>query len=309
LADLALLHPAPHDLVPLYRANDTEAYAAQLRWRKRFRRSVFIMGGVAIVSSFDGLNGAFQATWAVVLRWASIVLALLGALHELLYQFNNRTLFQSWTESRAKAEYIRSEIWYYLLHFRIRDTKCEPYPADAFLHDLPTTAGEIHPSTVPAALSELRIYLQTLSVEEQWNYYLTARLRDQLNYFNRKATQLRKRLHYFKLNKKIAVCGAVAWGLLLLVDMLFVLPDVPHRVLQDLNLIGSFIGLVAIHTAYHEADDVGLLHQRYTYLANTMQALLQQHQPSNNPLAMQHCVQAVETVLRSQNNEWAIKRV
>ncbi|MFM8834397.1 MAG: DUF4231 domain-containing protein [Cytophagales bacterium] len=118
--------------IPLFKYLDEEATFYQSRWRNRLKFSLLVLAAIAFFDAFVTVPDHFLFGHGQVLRMVCLIISAAGAFVTLQMQLSDKTSLRQWTTSRAKAEQIRSEIWYYLFNFWSENNRFGPYTESEF---------------------------------------------------------------------------------------------------------------------------------------------------------------------------------
>ena len=292
--------------VPIFGQLDSHASHYQARWRKRLKTTLTILAIIAFFDAFVTVPDHFLMGNGQVVRMVALVFSVAGAFLTLQLQISDKTSLSQWTSSRAKAEQIRSEIWFYLFNYWSENNRFGPYTETEFesyiKHLTPGTwQGSI--IDIPKLIGLKQKVIQ-FTVPEKINYYKQYRLVDQLAYFKSKKKYFTTRIRTYKSATLFFLSISIMWGVLKMLSEFY--PSLSF--FMDMSPLGMMISFIALVASYSEANNSKEMEYKYEKMGDGL-ALLS----SGSKNAIEHgefddWIKECETFLRTQNNEWSLKR-
>lgn len=302
-ADVSLVNKL-EKIIPLFKKLDASASYYQNRWKRRLKISLMILAVIAFFDAFVTVPDHFLFGHGQAVRIVSLLFSVAGAFLTLQLQVSDKTSLRQWTNSRAKAEQIRSEVWYYLFNYWSENNRFGPYTESEFELYIQRLSAAHGPVFDLASLIHLKQTVIQLSVQEKTNFYVACRLKDQLSYFKKKKEYFTGRLRIYKLVTFVFLGISISWGTLKMLAEFNLAP----AFFLDMSPTGMMISFIALVSSFAEANNSKEMEYKYEQMAGGL-ALLQskrQHVETANDFDL--WVRECETFLRAQNNEWSLKR-
>lgn len=306
--ELATLEDIEHIkiFIPVFETLDKEATKYQTRWKKRLKLSLVLLGTIAFFDAFVTVPDHFLMGNGQIVRMVSLIFSAMGAFITIQLQLSDKTSLSQWTRSRAKAEQIRSEIWYYLFNYWTENNRSGPYSEGEFemyVRNISPT-GWSGPVFKLGKLISLKEKVQPLSVADRINYYLKYRLDDQLYYFQNKQKHFNRRLKKYKFATLLFLCISITWGALKMAAEFYQ----GLSFFMDMSPLGMMISFIALVSSYSEANNSKEMEYKYQQMNEGMVQLKKRSTMITEHQQFDEWVKDCETFLRTQNNEWSLKR-
>jgi hypothetical protein len=154
-------------------------------------------------------------------------------------------------------------------------------------------------------LIRLKQFVLQLSVIEKTDFYKKNRLIDQLQYFTKKHTYFTKRLYVYKAATYLFLSISVTWGLFMLISEFISLPSL----FMDISPVGTMISFIALVSTYAESNNSKEMEYKYQQMADGIESLNEKSELIMNIDELEAFVKECEIFLRTQNNEWSLKRL
>jgi hypothetical protein len=292
--------------VPVFGQLDAHATRFQSRWKKRLKVTLIILATIAFFDAFVTVPDHFLAGNGQIVRMVSLLFSVAGAFLTLQLQISDKTSLSQWTNSRAKAEQIRSEIWFYLFNYWSENNRFGPYTESEF----ETYIKHLAPSTWTGNVIDvfkligLKQKVITLSVEEKINYYKQYRLVDQLSYFKKKKQYFTNRIRIYKTATLLFLSVNITWGVCKMLAEFY--PSLSF--FMDMSPLGMMISFIALVASYAEANNSKEMEYKYEQMGNGLEQLSNGSTTVKNQTDFDAWVKECETFLRTQNNEWSLSR-
>jgi hypothetical protein len=292
--------------IPVFKHLDSQASSSQSKWRKRLKLSLIILGTIAFFDAFVTVPDHFLFGNGQVVRMFALVVSAIGAFVTLQMQLSDKTSLSQWTRSRAKAEQIRSEIWFYIFNYWSENNRYGPYSEG----ELELYVKQIAPSDWKGPLLDLskviqlKEVVQALSIEKRIALYLSFRLDDQLIYFKKKNAYFSNRIRTFKTVTLLFLCVSISWGVFKMFAEFY--PSLSF--FMDMSPLGMMISFIALVSSYSEANNSKEMEYKYQQMGEGLEALRNRHSTIKEIIQLDEWVKECETFLRTQNNEWSLKR-
>ena len=294
-------------VIPVFRELDTSASYHQKKWEHRLIAGLIILGVIVFFDEFGNIPDTMFGGYAPVVRIFAVIISMVGVFVTLQLRISDKASFGKWTQDRAKAEQIRSEIWFYLFNIRSENNESACYSESEFeqyidhLKPFVWYGYQINLSR----LIDLKRRALTYTLPQKKEYYKKYRLADQLSYFHKKGADLRKKLFFYKSVTYILLAVSLIWGTLNIIGEFYTLPPV----VVDISLIGMLVGFIALISTYSEANNTKEMEFKYQQMAEGLTTLIEKCNNIGNETHFDAFVLESETYLRSQNKEWSLKRL
>lgn len=314
---LQILWPAEKDtsgevkhlssLIPLFGYLDSSASSYQSKWKNRLKVSIVILAVIAFSDAFVSSPDNLFWGYGNIVRPLALIISLAGVFITLQLQISDKTSLRQWTENRAKAEQIRSEIWFYLFNLWNRNNRSGTYGEsefEAYIRNL--TPHTWHGNVIKLTkLNQLKQLALKFPVSGKINYYSTYRLNDQLSYFRKKHTYFGNRLRLYKTATYLFLIISVTWGSYMLVSEFYTLP----MFFADISPLGMMISFIALVSTYAESNNSKEMEYKYQQMAEGLKAFKDKFSDIQTHEQFGSLVKECESFLRTQNNEWSLKRL
>jgi len=314
---LQILWPADKDysgeiknlssLIPLFGYLDSTASSYQGKWKKRLKISIVILAVIAFSDAFVSSPDHLFWGYGDIVRPVALIISLAGVFITLQLQISDKTSLRQWTENRAKAEQIRSEIWFYLFNLWNRNNRAGTYGEsefEAYIRSL--TPLTWHGNVIKLLkLTQVKQQVLEFSVSDKINYYSSYRVNDQLSYFKNKYKYFGNRLRLYKTATYFFLIISVTWGSYMLVSEFYPLP----MFFTDISPLGMMISFIALVSTYAESNNSKEMEYKYQQMAEGLEALKENCTKIQTNDQFGTFVKECESFLRTQNNEWSLKRL
>lgn len=294
-------------MIPVFGYLDSSASFYQGRWKSRLKIGLIILAVIAVSDAFVTSPEYLFWGYGNLIRKSAILITLAGIFITLHMQLSDKTSFGQWTQNRAKAEQIRSEIWYYLINIRTENNRSGSYGEGEFEEYVRI----MRPFTWRGymvnmkRLIRLKQFVLHLSIAEKTDFYKKNRLIDQLHYFTKKHTYFTKRLYVYKAATYLFLALSVSWGLFMLISEFITMPSL----FVDISPIGTMISFIALVSTYAESNNSKEMEYKYQQMADGIELLNKKSEQIMNSSELEAFVKECEIFLRTQNNEWSLKRL
>jgi hypothetical protein len=293
-------------LIPLFGFLDHDATYNQNKWKKRLKFGLCILAIVAFIDAFVSVPDYFFLGNGQLVRMVALLISVSGVFLTLHLQISDKSSLSNWTHSRAKAEQIRSEIWFYLFDLGSESNRYGPYSETEFEGYL----TKMRPGSWNGILIDwlqligLKQKMNAASLNERIDYYYTNRIFDQSEYFKRKSLYFQNRLSVYKSITYVFLIIAIIWGGL----KLWAEFNTDLQFFMDLSPLGMMISFIALVTSYSEANNSKEMEYKYSQMAAGTELLGNRRNRINKIADFNLWVSDCEKFLRTQNNEWSLKR-
>ncbi|MBY0433545.1 MAG: hypothetical protein K2U26_05510 [Cyclobacteriaceae bacterium] len=293
-------------LVPLFGTLDAHATRFQSRWRKRLKMTLIILATVAFFDAFVTVPDHFLMGNGQIVRMVSLVISAAGAFLTLQLQLSDKTSLSQWTNSRAKAEQIRSEIWFYLFNYWSENNRFGPYTESEFESYTQRLAPEAWQGELinTSKLIGLKQKIIFFSISEKINYYRIHRLDDQLAYFKKKKQYFTHRIRIYKTLTLLFLSVSIVWGICKMIGEF----NPSFGFFMDMSPLGMMISFIALVASYAEANNSKEMEYKYEQMGGGLAQLIDTGKSVQYQADFDRWVKECETFLRTQNNEWSLKR-
>ncbi len=292
--------------VPVFGFLESHASRHQNRWRKRLKITLTILATIAFFDAFVTVGDHFLFGHGQMVRMVSLLFSAAGAFLTLQLQISDKTSLRQWTNSRAKAEQIRSEIWFYLFNYWSENNRYGPYTETEFeayaKHLAPPSWKE--PVINTSKLVGLKQKIIQFSVVEKINYYKQYRLNDQLSYFRKKKKYFTRRIQIYKTATLLFLSISITWGVLKMLAEFY--PSLSF--FMDISPLGMMISFIALVASYSESNNSKEMEYKYQQMGDGLAVLNDGSAAVNEPSEFDGWLKDCETYLRTQNNEWSLAR-
>jgi hypothetical protein len=297
---------ALHSIVPFFGELDAHALRFQNRWRKRLKFTLTLLAIVAFFDAFVTVPDHFLFGNGQIVRIVSLLVSVAGAFLTLQLQISDKTSLSQWTNSRAKAEQIRSEIWFYIFNYWSENNRFGPYTESEFEGYIKRLAPSTRKEKVfdLTALIGLKQQVIQFSLAEKIKYYRTYRLDDQLKYFKSKKYYFTHRIRIYKMATFFFLSVSIVWGICKMAAEF----NPSLSFFMDMSPLGMMISFIALVASYAEANNSKEMEYKYEQMGDGLAQLIDMHQTVIDHDAFDRWVKECETFLRTQNNEWSLKR-
>lgn len=295
-----------NSFIPIFGQLDAHATRYQNRWRKRLKTTLMILATVAFFDAFVTVPDHFFFNNGQIVRIVSLVISAAGAFLTLQLQLSDRTSLSQWTNSRAKAEQIRSEIWFYLFNYWSENNRFGPYTESEFeLYTKRLAPAEWQGAVInESKLIGLKQKVIQFSVAEKISYYRQYRLDDQLAYFKKKKNYFTKRIRIYKTATLLFLSVSIVWGLCKMLAEF----NLSLSFFMDMSPLGMMISFIALVASYAEANNSKEMEYKYEQMGGGLAQLITTSNHVKDQSEFDIWVKECETFLRTQNNEWSLKR-
>ncbi|TVQ04676.1 MAG: SLATT domain-containing protein [Balneolaceae bacterium] len=294
-------------MIPVFGYLDSSASFYQGRWKNRLKIGLIILAIIAVSDAFVTSPEYLFWGYGNFVRQSAILITLAGIFITLHMQLSDKTSFGQWTQNRAKAEQIRSEIWFYLINIHNENNRSGSYGEGEFEKYIKQMRPFTwHGYTINLKrLIRLKQFVLQLSVIEKTDFYKKNRLIDQLQYFTKKHTYFTKRLYVYKAATYLFLSISVTWGLFMLISEFISLPSL----FMDISPVGTMISFIALVSTYAESNNSKEMEYKYQQMADGIESLNKKSELIMNIDELEAFVKECEIFLRTQNNEWSLKRL
>jgi uncharacterized membrane protein YuzA (DUF378 family) len=294
-------------VIPVFRELDKSASYHQNKWKRRLNAGLIILGVIVFFDEFGNVPDTMFGDYTPLVRIIAVIISMTGVFVTLQLRLSDKTSFGKWTQDRAKAEQIRSEIWFYLFNIRSENNESACYSESEFelyidhLKPFVWHGYQINLSR----LIGLKQRALTLTLPQKKEYYNKYRLTDQLSYFHKKVSDFRKKLLFYKSVTYILLAISLIWGSLNILGEFYTLPPV----FVDISLIGMLVGFIALISTYSEANNTKEMEFKYQQMGDGLSTLIEKCKKIGDEEHFDAFVLESETYLRSQNKEWSLERL
>jgi len=294
-------------LVPVFKHLDTSASYFQNRWKKRLKIGIGILAMIAFFDAFVTSPDHFFWGYGSLVRTVALLISMTGVFITLHMQLSDKTSLGQWTQSRARAEQIRSEIWFYLFNLWSENNRTGTYGEgefEAYTRQMKPWSwhGRIINQNMLTGLKQKALQMP---VPEKLELYNRFRLNDQLSYFKSKHAYFNRRLKAYKSATYLFLMISVTWGVLKLLAEFIELPSI----FMDLSPLGMMISFIALVSTYAESNNSKEMEYKYQQMAEGIEVLNKKTPSIRSHADFESFVKECETFLRTQNNEWSLKRL
>ena len=296
-----------HRLVPVFRHLDSSASHHQNRWKKRLKIGIGILAMIAFFDAFVTSPDHFFWGYGGLVRTIALLISMTGVFITLHMQISDKTSLSQWTQNRARAEQIRSEIWFYLFNLWSQNNRSGTYGEgefEAYTKQMKPWSWHGHLINLKK-LTGLKQNVLQMSVPDKIDLYNRFRLHDQLSYFKSKNAYFSRRLKLYKSATYVFLIISVAWGVLKLLAEFIALPSL----FMDLSPLGMMISFIALVSTYAESNNSKEMEFKYQQMAEGIEVLNKKVPRIKSHSDFETFVKECETFLRTQNNEWSLKRL
>lgn len=293
-------------IIPVFRELDKSATYHQNKWKQRLIAGLVILGVIVLFDEFANIPDYMFWGYAPVVRIIAVVVSMTGIFVTLQLRLSDKTSFGKWTQDRAKAEQIRSEIWFYLFNIRSENNESACYSESEFERYIDHLKPFVwHGYRINLSrLIALKQRALSFPLPQKKEYYKKYRLTDQLSYFHKKGADLRKKLFFYKSVTYILLTVSLAWGTFNIIGEFYSMPSI----VVDISLIGMLVGFIALISTYSEANDTKEMEFKYQQMGEGLGRLIEKCGTLNDEAHFDAFVLESETYLRSQNKEWSLER-
>ena len=294
-------------VIPVFRELDKSASYHQNKWKQKLIAGLLILGVIVFFDEFGNIPDTMFGGYAPVVRIIAVIISMTGVFVTLQLRLSDKTSFGKWTQDRAKAEQIRSEIWFYLFNIRSENNESACYSESEFEQYIDHLKPFVwHGYQINLSrLIGLKQQALTFTLPEKKEYYNRYRLSDQLSYFHKKGADMRKKLFIFKSVIYILLAVSLIWGTLNIIGEFYPLPSI----MVDISLIGMLVGFIALISTYSEANNMKEMEFKYQQMGEGLNTLIEKCKTIRNEAHFDAFVLESETYLRSQNKEWSLERL
>lgn len=293
------------ELIPPFASFETKAVDNQRGWKSRFHFSLGVLATIAFFDAFVTVPDHFLFGFGREARIFSLISSVLGAFITLRLQVSDKARYHNWTENRAKVEQIRSEIWYFLFDLWSENNRQGPYTRPELRAYIARLNNGDHPDVINEKLLEqLKNTVEKMSVEKKITTYRSMRLEDQIAYFSKRSKKFTTHLQQSKKLTLLFLLFSVSWGALKMIAEFYAMP----RILSDISPLGMMISFIALVSTYVEANNMTEMEFKYDQMALVLQRLSKDGETIKSRETFDAWVKECEVFLRTQNNEWSLKR-
>jgi len=294
-------------VIPVFRQLDKSASFHQNKWKQRLIAGLIILGVIVFFDEFGNIPDTMFGAYTPVVRIIAVIISMTGVFVTLQLRLSDKTSFGKWTQDRAKAEQIRSEIWFYLFNIRSENNESACYSESEFeqyINHLKPFVWHGYQINL-SRLIGLKQRALMFTLPQKKEYYNSYRLADQLSYFHKKGADLRKKLFFYKSVTYILLAVSLIWGTFNIIGEFYTLPSI----VVDISLIGMLVGFIALISTYSEANNTKEMEFKYQQMGEGLSTLIEKCKYIRDEVHFDAFVLESETYLRSQNNEWSLKRL
>jgi len=294
-------------IIPVFRELDNSSSYHQKKWKQRLIVGLVILGFIVFFDEFGNIPDTMFGFYTPFVRILAIIISMTGVFVTLQMRLSDKTSFDKWTQDRAKAEQIRSEIWFYLFNIRSENNESACYSESEFEQYIDHLKPFLwHGYQINLSrLIGLKQKALAFTLQQKKEYYNRYRLTDQLSYFQKKEGDLRKKLFFYKSVTYILLAVSLIWGTLNIIGEFYALPPV----FVDISLIGMLVGFIALISTYSEANNTKEMEFKYQQMGDGMGTLIEKSKKIRDDAHFDTFVLESETYLRSQNKEWSLERL
>jgi hypothetical protein len=294
-------------IIPVFRELDKSATYHQTKWKQRLIAGLIILGVIVFFDEFGNIPDDMFWGYAQVVRIVAVIISMIGVFVTLQLRLSDKTSFGKWTQDRAKAEQIRSEIWFYLFNIRSENNESGCYSEGEFEQYIDQLKPFVwHGYLVNMSrLISLKQRILNYSLAQKKEYYLKYRLSDQLSYFRKKRTELRNKLLLYKSVIYIMLTVSLIWGSLNIIGEFYSMPNY----IVNFSLIGMLVGFIALISTYSESNNTKEMEFKYQQMQDGLETVIEKSESISDPEHFDSFVLDSEIYLRSQNKEWSLKRL
>jgi hypothetical protein len=293
------------ELIPSFAILESKAIDNQKRWKWRFHFSLAVLATIAFFDAFVTAPDRFFFGYGKEARIFSLISSVLGAFITLRLQVSDKTRYRNWTENRAKVEQIRSEIWYFLFDIWSENNRQGTYTRQELKAYISRLDNSGDPEVIHEKLLEqLKTSVEKMTIEKKINYYRDLRLQNQITYFNNRSKKFVALLRRYKLWTLFFLLFSVGWGALKMVSEFYSMP----QILSDFSPLGMMISFIALVSTYVEANNMNEMEFKYSQMAKVLRTLWKEGNHPKDHESFINWVKECEIFLRTQNNEWSLKR-
>lgn len=293
-------------LIPVFKHLDEEASFYQSKWRRRLKLSLVVLASIAFFDAFVTVPDHFLMGYGQIVRIICLLTSAAGAFITLQLQLSDKTSLSQWTRSRAKAEQIRSEIWFYLFNYWSENNRFGPYSEgelESYIAGMKPKQWQDQTLNL-SRLIALKEEVQSMTLSQRIDYYLHYRLEDQLQYFTRKGRHFSDRLNRYKRFTLLFLGVSITWGTLKMFAEFY--PSLSF--FMDMSPLGMMISFIALVSSYSEANNSKEMEYKYQQMAEGLTVLRNKKSRIKELVEVDEWVKECEVFLRTQNNEWSLKR-
>ncbi|MDX1591117.1 MAG: hypothetical protein R3283_04085 [Balneolaceae bacterium] len=294
-------------IIPVFRELDRSATYHQRKWKQRLITGLIILGIIVFFDEFGNIPDTMFWGYAPVIRIIAVIISMTGVFVTLQLRLSDKTTFGKWTQDRAKAEQIRSEIWFYLFNIRSENNESGCYSESEFEQYIDQLKPFVwHGYLVNMSrLISLKQRILRYSLNQKIEYYRSHRLSDQLSYFRKKRADLKKKLLFYKSVIYLMLTVSLIWGTLNIIGEFYELPEY----VVEISLIGMLVGFIALISTYSESNNTKEMEFKYQQMQEGLETVIKKSESIDDLSHFDTYVLDSETYLRSQNKEWSLKRL
>jgi hypothetical protein len=294
-------------IVPVFSHLDSTASFYQNKWKKRLKAGIIILAVIAFFDAFVTSPDYFFGGYGSFVRMSALMISMAGVFITLHLQLSDKTSLSQWTNSRARAEQIRSEIWFYLFNIWSENNRFGPYGEGEFQSYIKKVKPHSwHGHIVNLEkLTGLKQMAVRLTVPEKTGFYKRYRLDDQLSYFRKKRDYFKRRLTLYNSATYLFLIISITYGALKIMAEFYTLP----AFISDFSPLGLMIGFIALVSSYSESNNSKEMEYKYRQMAEGIETLSAGSESIRTESGFALFVKQCETFLRTQNNEWSIKKL
>ncbi|PWN05110.1 SLATT domain-containing protein [Rhodohalobacter mucosus] len=294
-------------IIPVFRELDSSATYHQNKWKQRLITGLIILGVIVFFDEFGNIPDTMFWGYAPVVRIIAVIISMTGVFVTLQLRLSDKTSFGKWTQDRAKAEQIRSEIWFYLFNIRSENNESGCYSESEFEQYIDQLKPFVwHGYLINMSrLIGLKKRVLSYDLAGKKKYYRKYRLADQLAYFRKKRAQLRKKMFFYKTVIYLMLAVSLVWGMLNIIGEFYTMP----AYIVDISLIGMLVGFIALISTYLESNNTKEMEFKYQQMQEGLETVIEKSESIRDLAHFDTYVLDSETYLRSQNKEWSLKRL
>ncbi len=294
-------------IIPVFRELDKSASYHQNKWKQRLITGLLILGIIVFFDEFGNIPDTMFGDYTPVVRIIAVIISMTGVFVTLQLRLSDKTSFGKWTQDRAKAEQIRSEIWFYMFNIRSENNETACYSESEFEQYIDHLKPFVwHGYQINLSrLIGLKQRALSFTLPEMKEYYNKYRLADQHSYFQKKVTDLQKKLFFYKSVTYTLLTVSLIWGTLNIIGEFYTLPPV----FVDISLIGMLVGFIALISTYSEANNTKEMEFKYQQMGDGLGTLIEKSENIKDKSHFDAFVLESETYLRTQNKEWSLERL
>jgi hypothetical protein len=233
---------------------------------------------------------------------------------------NNRKWEQTWCRSRAAAEDIRSRSWYYMMGINLTnlaqpDSRPERETRRAFEEAVRTiTKNRLEASRLSGDEPEITDdmdQVRCLSISQKISFYLNCRVKDQINWYQKKARTFDHRNRWCKIGSTACEYGALTVALALAFHYYYIsvhpsANNLPLTVILSPLLAGA--ASILAWKQYKRYPELSRMYNQQVKRLNVLEKELTECEQQTDFKVFAHLVKECEDLLTQENQVWFIRR-